>query len=72
MKCGYPVNVLKMQYRMHPDISSIIGNTFYGGVLQDSPTVSRESYYKVFNPFMFLHVPKSSEVKARRSFKNIV
>jgi hypothetical protein len=57
---------------MHPDISSIIGNTFYGGVLQDSPTVSRESYYKVFNPFMFLHVPKSSEVKARRSFKNIV
>lgn len=72
MKCGYPVNVLKTQYRMHPDISSIIGNAFYGGILLDSPSVNREYFYKAFGSFMFLHVPKSSEVKSRRSFKNIV
>ncbi len=30
MKSGYPVNVLRTQYRMHPDISAVIGNNFYG------------------------------------------
>lgn len=33
MKSGYPVNVLKTQYRMHPDISAVIGNNFYGNKL---------------------------------------
>lgn len=35
MKSGYPVNVLKTQYRMHPDISSVIGSNFYGQKLND-------------------------------------
>ena len=35
MKSGYPVNVLKTQYRRHPDISSVIGSNFYGQKLND-------------------------------------
>ncbi len=33
MKCDYPVNVLKVQYRMHPEISHVIGKHFYGSQL---------------------------------------
>ena len=74
MKCGYPVDILKTQYRMHPDIGRVVGNVFYGGVLQNSPSVMNrpglEALYKIFPSFMFLHVPGSSEVKFKRSFKN--
>ncbi len=35
MKSEYPVNILKTQYRMHPDISSVIGTNFYGHKLVD-------------------------------------
>lgn len=33
MKCDYPVNILKVQYRMHPEISHVIGKNFYGNQL---------------------------------------
>lgn len=59
MRAGYAVNVLKVQYRMHPDISKIVGGIFYGGVLQDSPQVVEAEKSK-FSPFIFLHVPKSA------------
>ena len=29
MRGNYPVNLLKVQYRMHPEISRVIGSTFY-------------------------------------------
>jgi superfamily I DNA and/or RNA helicase len=35
MKSGYPVNILKTQYRMHPQISAIIGTNFYGQKLNN-------------------------------------
>lgn len=35
MRSEYPVNMLKIQYRMHSDISYVIGNTFYQGLLED-------------------------------------
>jgi senataxin len=64
MKCGYPVNILKIQYRMHPYISRVIGNVFYGGMLQDSPNVisatDKHVLYDTLSPFMFINVPRSS------------
>lgn len=33
MRSGYPVSMLKIQYRMHPQISSIVGSSFYEGLL---------------------------------------
>ncbi len=36
MKCNYPVNILKVQYRMHPEISHVIGKNFYGDQLTNS------------------------------------
>lgn len=60
MRGGYAVNVLKVQYRMHPDISKIVGGVFYGGVLQDSPRVIESDKNNKFSPFIFLHVPKSA------------
>lgn len=76
MKCGCPINVLRTQYRMHPDISRIIGNVFYGGMLLDSPSVVNEltknKIYSKLTPFAFIHVPRSSESKFKRSFRNTI
>lgn len=30
MKSGFPLSVLKTQYRMQPEISEVIGKNFYG------------------------------------------
>jgi senataxin len=35
MRSEYPVSMLKIQYRMHPDISEVIGNVFYQGLLEN-------------------------------------
>lgn len=35
--------LLKIQYRMHPDISKIPNNLFYNGQLQDAPSVINQS-----------------------------
>mgnify|MGYP000936465213 FL=1 len=76
MKCGCPVSMLRTQYRMHPDISRVIGNVFYNGLLQDSASVLNEltknQLYENFAPFMFVHVPRSSESKFKRSFRNTI
>lgn len=39
--CGYPVNVLDVQYRMHPAISTFPSQEFYQGRLKDGE-VSRQ------------------------------
>lgn len=33
MKCDYPVNILRVQYRMNDEISYVVGKWFYGGQL---------------------------------------
>jgi superfamily I DNA and/or RNA helicase len=48
-------NMMKVQYRMHPDLAEIVSNTFYDGHLQTAPvcheTRSREA------PVVFIDVP---------------
>lgn len=55
MKSGYPVNILKTQYRMHPDISAVIGSNFYGQklvnwdhIIVEEPKVT-PSAFVIFN-----------------------
>lgn len=40
---GYPVNVLDVQYRMHPDIASFPSQEFYEGKLKNGPTVLKDT-----------------------------
>lgn len=58
---GYPVHILKMQYRMNPTISHFASSTFYQGRIQDGPDVVEETErpfhkHKVLGPLTFLHV----------------
>ena len=59
MKCDYPVSILKTQYRMHPDISHIIGKHFYGQKLMNSSSIiAEESVIK--HCFCMFHVEGSA------------
>ena len=71
MKSGYPVNLLNIQYRMHPEISRIIGSAFYEGLLQDGETMAVEPKV-VPKSFMMVHVESSSEIFGEQSYYNPV
>ena len=61
MRSEYPVKLLKTQYRMHPDISCIIGKTFYQGLLEDGNTMPSEpSSFK--SAFVMIHLDNSCEL----------
>eukprot|EP01025_Chloroclados_australasicus_P044132 TRINITY_DN4759_c0_g1_i10.p1 TRINITY_DN4759_c0_g1~~TRINITY_DN4759_c0_g1_i10.p1 ORF type:complete len:789 (+),score=106.44 TRINITY_DN4759_c0_g1_i10:122-2488(+) len=58
---GFPSQMLRIQYRMHPAISSFPAQQFYYGMLEDGPRViedhSRPWYeYKCFGPIAFFDV----------------
>lgn len=58
---GYPVQVLNVQYRMHPQISQFPGKEFYQGRLTDGQTVVGETKrpyhaFGVFGPLAFFDV----------------
>ncbi|XP_066368260.1 probable helicase MAGATAMA 3 isoform X2 [Miscanthus floridulus] len=56
---GFPVQMLKIQYRMHPEISMFPSKEFYEGVLQDGEGLSRKRpwhSYSCFGPFCFFDV----------------
>lgn len=58
---GYPVHVLKVQYRMNPIISRFASDTFYEGKIEDGPNVvtgTRMPYHKhgALGPIAFYHV----------------
>ncbi|XP_078440958.1 P-loop containing nucleoside triphosphate hydrolases superfamily protein [Wolffia australiana] len=60
-EAGYPVQMLKTQYRMHPEIRSFPSKEFYNGSLEDGELVERQTkrpwhVYRCFGPFSFLHV----------------
>ena len=40
---GYPVNVLDVQYRMHPSIAKFPSTEFYHGQLKNGPTVLEDT-----------------------------
>ncbi|KAL5216782.1 hypothetical protein ABZP36_008183 [Zizania latifolia] len=56
---GFPVQMLKIQYRMHPEISIFPSKEFYEGVLQDGEGLSKKRpwhSYSCFGPFCFFDV----------------
>ncbi|KAL8114930.1 hypothetical protein AgCh_021673 [Apium graveolens] len=57
-EAGYPVQMLKTQYRMHPEIRSFPSKEFYKEALEDGPSVGTETTrawhrYSCFGPFCF-------------------
>ena len=69
MRSEYPVKLLKTQYRMHPDISCIIGKTFYQGLLEDGNTMPSEpSSFK--SAFVMIHLDNSCELFRDQSYYN--
>ncbi|KAK4846134.1 hypothetical protein QYF36_013474 [Acer negundo] len=65
-RAGYPVKMLKTQYRMHPQIRSFPSKEFYDEALEDGPTV--EDYttrdwhkYSCFGPFCFFDIHEGLE-----------
>jgi superfamily I DNA and/or RNA helicase len=61
--------MLKVQYRMHPDISRVVGSAFYEGLLEDGLEIYPEPR-GVPKAFMMLHVDSSSEIFGEQSYYN--
>ncbi|XP_008781447.2 probable helicase MAGATAMA 3 isoform X2 [Phoenix dactylifera] len=59
-KAGFPVQMLKIQYRMHPEISIFPSKEFYGGYLEDGESVKKTRspwhIYRCFGPFFFFDI----------------
>nr|CAD1824573.1 unnamed protein product [Ananas comosus var. bracteatus] len=58
-EAGFPVQMLNVQYRMHPKISIFPSKEFYGGSLQDGDSVNRKCSwheYCCFGPFCFFDI----------------
>lgn len=70
------VQLLSLQYRMHPDISAFPSSYFYGGKLANGPNVMIENtrpWHGTFNnllgPFRFLDVPGQEQLRTFSSGK---
>ena len=61
---GYPVNVLDVQYRMHPSIASFPSQEFYQGKLKNGPRVLEDTS----RPW---HADKVSPSQASSSMKGL-
>ncbi|KAJ4951213.1 hypothetical protein NE237_028045 [Protea cynaroides] len=60
-RAGYPVQMLKTQYRMHPEIRSFPSREFYNDALEDGPDVKDQTErswheYHCFAPFCFFDI----------------
>ncbi|VAI43122.1 unnamed protein product [Triticum turgidum subsp. durum] len=56
---GFPVQMLKIQYRMHPEISVFPSKEFYEGILEDGEGLNKKRpwhSYSCFGPFCFFDV----------------
>ncbi|KAI9103657.1 hypothetical protein K1719_023280 [Acacia pycnantha] len=68
MEGGYPVKMLKTQYRMHPEIRSFPSREFYEDSLEDGEdirsTTEREWHkYSCFGPFCFFDIHEGQETR---------
>ncbi|XP_027919451.1 probable helicase MAGATAMA 3 isoform X2 [Vigna unguiculata] len=68
MEAGYPVKMLKTQYRMHPEIRSFPSREFYGDSLQDGDEVKSRTIrawhdYRCFGPFCFFDIHEGKEAR---------
>jgi len=72
---GHEVVVLKIQYRMHKQISKFISDTFYNGLLEDDTSIASTTEneeclaHPAFQPFTFFDL-ESSEEFVNNSFVN--
>ena len=64
------VQLLSLQYRMHPEISSFPSSYFYGGKLMDGPNVSHENtrpWHKthggMLGPCRFFDIPGQEQLR---------
>ncbi|ESW13042.1 hypothetical protein PHAVU_008G162900 [Phaseolus vulgaris] len=67
-EAGYPVKMLKTQYRMHPEIRSFPSREFYGDSLQDGDEVKSRTKrawhdYRCFGPFCFFDIHEGKEAR---------
>ncbi|KAF5207589.1 P-loop containing nucleoside triphosphate hydrolases superfamily protein [Thalictrum thalictroides] len=65
-KAGYPVQMLKTQYRMHPEIRYFPSHEFYNGELEDGPGVKEQTEkpwhgFQCFRPFVFFDIADGVE-----------
>ncbi|XP_018471146.2 probable helicase MAGATAMA 3 [Raphanus sativus] len=65
-KAGYPVNMLKTQYRMHPEIRSFPSKEFYEDALEDGDDIEGQTTrdwhkYRCFGPFCFFDIHEGKE-----------
>ena len=66
-KAGYPVHVLKTQYRMHPEIRAFPSSQFYEEALEDGPDVAEKTKrewhaHAALGPFTFWDVAGREEI----------
>ncbi|KAF7842677.1 putative helicase MAGATAMA 3 [Senna tora] len=65
---GYPVKMLKTQYRMHPEIRSFPSREFYEDSLEDGEDVKFRTerewhHYRCFGPFCFFDIHEGKETR---------
>ncbi|KAM7499180.1 hypothetical protein LguiA_023594 [Lonicera macranthoides] len=65
-QAGYPVQMLKTQYRMHPEIRNFPSRQFYEDALEDGPDVEDQTKrswhkYRCFGPFCFFDLHEGEE-----------
>ncbi|XP_073133185.1 probable helicase MAGATAMA 3 [Henckelia pumila] len=77
-RAGYPVQMLKTQYRMHPEIRSFPSKEFYHDELEDGPGVQDRTKrpwheFSCFGPFCFfdIHEGKESQPSGSGSWVNV-
>nr|XP_011462622.1 PREDICTED: probable helicase MAGATAMA 3 isoform X2 [Fragaria vesca subsp. vesca] len=71
-RAGYPVTMLKMQYRMHPEIRSFPSEEFYADSLEDGPNIKEQTKrswheFSCFGPFCFFDLHEGKEAKPQGS-----
>ncbi|XP_074282276.1 putative helicase MAGATAMA 3 [Silene latifolia] len=71
-KAGYPVLMLKTQYRMHPEIRAFPSREFYEDALEDGEDVEDETArpwhnYHCFRPFCFFDIKDGAETQPEGS-----
>ncbi|KAI3995746.1 hypothetical protein MKX01_007225 [Papaver californicum] len=77
---GHSEDLLNMQYRMHPEISSFPNRKFYKEQIIDAPSVLCENFQKnylqgpMFGPYSFINISNGREdpAEAGHGIKNMV